>query len=37
MDELVKLQDSAATLKSIYKEAMADVITDEDMAYKEDE
>lgn len=37
VDELVKLQESAATLKQIYKEAMTDVVTDEDMAYKEDE
>ncbi|MBP3234304.1 MAG: L-lactate dehydrogenase [Eubacterium sp.] len=37
VDELVKLQESAATLKEIYKEAMADVITEEQHAYSEDE
>ena len=37
VDELVKLQESAATLKKIYKEAMSDDIRDENMAYKEDE
>lgn len=37
VDELVKLQESATTLKEIYKEAMADVITEEQHAYSEDE
>ena len=37
VDELVRLQSSAATLKEIYKEAMADVITEEQHAYGEDE
>ena len=37
VDELVKLQESAAKLKEIYKEAMADVITEESHAYSEDE
>ena len=37
VDELVKLQESAATLKEIYKEAMEDVITEEQHAYSEDE
>ncbi len=37
VDELVKLQESAAALKSIYQEAMADVVTEEQSAYAENE
>ena len=37
VDELVRLQNSAAGLKEIYKEAMADVVTEEAHAYSEDE
>ena len=37
VDELVKLQESASALKEIYKEAMADVISDEQSAYSENE
>ena len=37
VDELVRLQNSAAGLKEIYNEAMADVVTEEAHAYSEDE
>ena len=37
VDELVRLQESAAALKSIYQEAMADVVTEEQSAYAENE
>ena len=37
VDELVKLQESASALKEIYKEAMADVVSDEQSAYSENE